>query len=196
MKSQIIQKYPIVYFGRLVKSKGVETIIEAVYILARHQMELVPPLWIVGGNFNEIGQIKGNPNYVKMISFLEKNNLLFWWGQLPHEILPYVLYRCSIFCFTSKYEPGGRTILEAMASGLVVLASPHGLAEEIIQDGYNGFIVKNNTPKSWAKKLEFILQEPDLCKMVGEQSRQTIKNKFSNKHFQEKHWNIYHPFLS
>jgi glycosyltransferase involved in cell wall biosynthesis len=189
-------KKPLVYFGRLVKSKGVETLIEAIYILFNDRNIHTPPLWVIGGNYDEIRRLKEIPGLHEKITLLQENNLLFWWGQLPHKLLPYILSKCSVFCFTSKYEPGGRTILEAMASGIVVLATPHGFAEEVVEDEKNGFIINDTGAVFLANKLDYILQQPELCKKIGEQAIQTIRERFSQEHFEKKHWSIYEKFLT
>lgn len=191
-----IQKKPIVYFGRLVESKGVETLIEAVFLLHKYKKHNMPPLWIIGGNYEEILKIKDAPKIQDIITYLQDKNLLFWWGQLPHNILPYILCKCSIFCFTSKYEPGGRTILEAMASGLVVIATPFGFAEEVIKDGKNGFILDELTSECLAEKIEYIFLHPRLTKKLGKEAKKTINNNFSLEHFRQKQWDIYENFLT
>lgn len=189
-------KAPIIYFGRLTDSKGVDTLLNAVDILLRRTPSLVCPLWIIGGNYQEIENVRQNSACTDAVRTLESKGILFWWGHIPHEVLPYLLAKCALFCFTSKYEPGGRTILEAMASGLVVLATPQGFAEDVIEDGTNGYIIRSDNPEVWANQIETLLANPELCEKVGVNARNTARAKFSMSLFYEKHWAIYRSFLS
>jgi glycosyltransferase involved in cell wall biosynthesis len=189
-------KPPIIYFGRLTDSKGIETLLNAVDILMQREPTLVCPLWIVGGNYQEIDNIKQKTVCSEAIKRLELQGILFWWGHIPHDVLPYLLAKSIMFCFTSKYEPGGRTILEAMASGLVVLATPHGFAEDVIEDGINGYIIRSDNPEVWANKIQTLLKHPEICAEVAINAKATVKDRFSMQQFFDKHWAIYLSLLS
>lgn len=184
-------KKPLVYFGRLTESKGIETTIQAVHIIYKQYPVFAHPLWIIGGNNGEIDRLKRLPMLKDKIIDLETNNLLFWWGHLPHDILPFLLKKCYLFCFTSKYEPGGRTILEAMASKLPVLATPQGFAEEVILDDVNGYIIKNDSPNEWARTIYSFLVDSDKQKRMGEAAFKTVQDKYSLQKFFELHWEVY-----
>ncbi len=189
-------KKPIVYFGRLTESKGFEITIKAVYKIYNEYPESIVPLWIIGGNYIEIQKFRELESLHKIIEYLEIRNLLFWWGQVPNNFLPYILCKCSMFCFTSKYEPGGRTILEAMASKLVVIATPHGFARETIQNGINGFIIENyESLDQWVNLIYTLLKNPELCNQIGEAANKTIQNKYTMRHFHKSHWDIYNSFI-
>ncbi len=184
-------KKPLVYFGRLAESKGIELTIEAVYIIYMQYPASASPLWIIGGNYTEISTLKGSLRLKNKIEELEANNLIFWWGHLPHGVLPFILRKCYLFCFTSRYEPGGRTILEAMASRLPVLATPQGFAEQVIQDGINGYILVNDSPDEWAKVIHSFLIDCDKQKRMGDAAFETIRKSYSMQDFFERHWDVY-----
>ncbi|MCK6641868.1 MAG: glycosyltransferase family 4 protein [Bacteroidia bacterium] len=188
-------KPPIIYFGRLTDSKGVETLLNAIDILLQREPSLDWPLWIVGGNYQEIDNVRKNDACADAVKRLEAQRVLFWWGHIPHDVLPYLLAKSMLFCFTSRYEPGGRTILEAMASGLVVLATPYGFAEDVIEDGTNGYIIRSDNPEVWACQIQTLLSNPELCGRIGSNAKNTARNEFAMARFFEKHWAIYQAFL-
>ena len=180
-------KKPIVYFGRLAESKGVNVLIEAYYKLSKEG--ITNPLWVIGGNHKEINHLK---QICKVQSTeLEETGKLFWWGHVPHEIIPFILKKCSLFCFTSNYEPGGRTILEAMACGLPVLATRCGFAREIIIDNQNGLIIKENSPQAWVSTIKSIIDDTSKCEIMGKKAKNTIKHYYSLDNFYKKHWQCY-----
>lgn len=186
------KKKPIVYFGRLSDSKGVNILIEAYHLLYREG--LTNPLWIIGGNCNEINHLK---QICKDQSVeLEEDGKIFWWGHIPHQFVPLILKKCSIFCFTSNYEPGGRTILEAMACGLPVIATRCGFAKEIIVENWNGKIVDENTPQMWVKSIKSIINDKDKCEIMGQNAKNIIESRYSMNNFYQKHWQCYLDVLT
>ena len=70
--------------------------------------------------------------------------------QVPHihftgfilgEMKANLLASCDVFCSPSPYETFGRTIVEAMASGIPVITVDSGAVSEYMLDGVNGYLV-------------------------------------------------------
>jgi glycosyltransferase involved in cell wall biosynthesis len=193
---KISSQKPVIYMGRVAESKGIDLLIHAYYKLLERRLSCLPPLWIIGGNNSEINAMRTNGMFIDKVTELESNNLIFWWGQLPHKFLPYILRHCSIFCFASVYEPGGRTILEAMACGLPVIAAPQGLADEVIENYQNGIILQKRDPEVWADTIEMLLKDKTTAQRIGKNARKTVKEKFLMTHFYARHWEIYKKYLN
>ncbi len=102
--------------------------------------------------------------------------------------------KCSLFCFASRYEPGGRTILEAMAIGLPVIATPQGFAPEIIKEGINGFIIEEEAQQKWTERIKFLLSNKEIAQKIGEEAQKIIKDNYTMDHFFSRHWEIYKEF--
>jgi glycosyltransferase involved in cell wall biosynthesis len=179
---------PILYIGRLVDSKGIDLLIESYHILFNDG--ILNQLWIVGGNLNEIEKITTGDLHRK-IEDLSLNNKIYWWGHLPHNLIPYIILNSSVFCFTSKYEPGGRTVLEAMACRIPVIATPHGFAKEAIKSNYNGILLNNRDPEQWACNIKKVLKDPEFAQLMGDNARKTIIENYTMDIFNKKHLEIY-----
>ncbi|WP_430647051.1 glycosyltransferase family 4 protein [Agromyces sp. GXS1127] len=67
--------------------------------------------------------------------------------------LPTHFAACDFFVFPSAYEANALVVLEALASGLPVIATPVGFAPEIIRDGENGYLVERD-PKAVGARIE------------------------------------------
>jgi glycosyltransferase involved in cell wall biosynthesis len=65
-----------------------------------------------------------------------------------------LLASCDLFCSPSPYETFGRTIVEAMASGVPVLTVDSGAVSEYVRDGVNGYLVLPNDVESLANGLQ------------------------------------------
>ena len=75
-------------------------------------------------------------------------------------------------------EPFGRVIIEAMASGVAVIASKLGGPNEIIKNGKNGFLVE---PKAnlIAEKLILLIDNCSFIKEITKQAKKDVKEFFS-----------------
>ena len=72
---------------------------------------------------------------------------------------------------------GGYKLLQYMACGIPCVASPVGINTDLIQDGFNGFLVKNEA--EWIEKLSLLIENPDLRRKMGERGRAIAEEKYS-----------------
>lgn len=63
-----------------------------------------------------------------------------WYGRVPKEKLTDLYRRAWVFCLPSTYEGFGVPYIEAMASGVPVVASPNVGAREVLQEGASGLL--------------------------------------------------------
>lgn len=71
----------------------------------------------------------------------------------------------------------GLKLLQYMAAGLPVVASPVGINNEIINHGKNGFLA--HSEKDWIKYLKRLKNSPILRKKMGEESLKIVKKNYS-----------------
>jgi len=76
-------KKPIVYFGRITESKGIKLIIFSIYELFKQNFDHLSPLWIIGGNYLEINNLRKEKDIKNPVAELERHNLLFLVGACP-----------------------------------------------------------------------------------------------------------------
>ncbi len=106
-------------------------------------------------------------------------------------------YRSShVFVCPSLIDGGPRTITEAQYCGLPVVASKNCGYENLIENGENGFVYKNNDPIELAKHLNWFLTTKEQTETMSEYS--TVKAQSilkSNNNFNSKIFEIIQSYL-
>lgn len=92
-------------------------------------------------------------------------------GHIPHANLPRYYRAADVFLFPSLNEGMSNNLLEALASGLPVVMTPTGGAEELIRDGENGYLVRFRDAAHIADKLAALAADPERRRRMGETSR-------------------------
>jgi len=155
---------PIICFvGRLEMQKGVDTLLDAVTLLANAQNDFM--VWIVGdGAERDFLQRKAE------IACLESKLSFLGFRDDICEILN----SANIFVLPSRYEGMPLAILEAMAAGLPVITTDVGDNSLLVEDGVTGFIVHPNAPVALAEKLQILINNSSLEKSMGMSAKQKI----------------------
>ena len=182
-----------VFVGRISPNKGVPQIIEA----WRGLTEVIdcPPLWLVGGEPPEIQEMR---EYIgaDRLSTLESSGKLVWWGYLDGAGISAVLTRAIALVTHSRYEPGGRVILEAMSEGVPVIATPHGFARDLVRDWYTGFLVPFNDIDRLRRCMAYFLHQPLLRSVLGERARLDATQALDEWSFSRTHFAVYDALTS
>lgn len=82
---------------------------------------------------------------------------IYFTGFLLGDMKANVLASCDLFCSPSPYETFGRTVVEAMASGLPVVTVNSGAVSEYILDQVNGYLVPPNDAEELANGIYRVL---------------------------------------
>jgi glycosyltransferase involved in cell wall biosynthesis len=101
-----------------------------------------------------------------------------------------------IFLFASPAENFPCVILEAMASGCCVVATPSGGVIEQITDGESGFLAAEISGSALANALDRALRLQDGVSMIGENARRTVIEKFSEDAMIDAHIRLYDSLLA
>ena len=78
----------------------------------------------------------------------------------------------------------GFKLLQYMAVGIPVVASPVGMNRQIVEEGINGFLA--NDEKEWLDKLRLLCRDDDLRQRMGRVGRQMIEASFSLQKISQK----------
>jgi alpha-maltose-1-phosphate synthase len=88
-------------------------------------------------------------------------------ASLPHGEVLAEMRRHHVLVFPSLFEGFGLVLLEAMACGLPVIATPHTAAPDILADGREGFIVPIRSSGHISERLALLAADEDLRQAMG-----------------------------
>jgi len=101
-----------------------------------------------------------------------------------------ILKSCDIYLSTSLFEGLSNSIMEAMSSGLPVIGTDVGDNRYLIEDGYNGYIVPCKDVGLIAEKLEYLINNEEIRKEYGNNSRTKIEREFSENELLEHYYEL------
>lgn len=85
----------------------------------------------------------------------------------------------SVILVPHKFPHFSRVIVEAFSMARVVIATNDSFNDQIIKDGYNGYLVDYDDAKSWAEKLESVIDNGDLASDIGSRAYATYLSSFN-----------------
>jgi len=171
IKEKFGNKKIILHVGRIVKEKNVHLLIEsAPYILKK-----VDAIFIIVGK----GPAKNELEELVRKKGLE-NHFIFT-GFVKDEELPDYYKAGDVFAFPSTYETQGIVALEAMASGMPVVAAKAKAIPEFVKDGENGYLFKPNDAKELAEKILMAIENKELGKKAFEYAKRYSIEKMAEK---------------
>lgn len=120
------------------------------------------------------GHLK-NPliDLAKKLSIQDKIKFLGWRNDVP-EIVKII----DVFVQTSLWEGLSLSILEAMACSKPIIATNIKGNNELIIDGFNGFLIPPQNPKIFGEKVLTLLYNQKLSWQMGQNSYQRVKENF------------------
>lgn len=156
------------FVGRLSPEKRIDMLVDAFAILLQDHPEA--HLVLVGdgterARLTALIQEKGLGNSVEMTGMIE--------GVAAQ------MARFSCLVLPSVYEGSPNVVLEALAGGVPVIASPVGDLEEIVVDGHTGFLLRERTAPALAHLLDQVLRDDSLRQRVSVEGPRIIREKFS-----------------
>lgn len=159
----------VIFVGRFTKQKDYPSLLKIWSIV--HQKYPEWQLHIYGGYGDEMKA------WLTEISQLNSNIIV-------HDVSSDMLDRYkenSILLLTSKYEPFGLVLPEAMSCGIPVVAfdCPYGPAD-IISDGVDGFLIKNRDINDFSDKVCLLIENEDMRIKMGKAGRMSSQRYREN----------------
>jgi glycosyltransferase involved in cell wall biosynthesis len=154
--------FTIICVSRVTPRKGVRFLIQAFKILSGRYDQV--RLLIVGDG-NEKKSLED------LVRGLDLSDKVEFAGAISHEKVLQYYQRANVFVLPSLNEGMSNVMLEALACGLPVVATDTGGTKELLTDNLNGLVVRMKDADDLAEKIEKLILNPELEKMMSLESR-------------------------
>ena len=179
-KNKSSDEVKIIYLSNLLASKGIEDVFKAIDLVSKKKA--------IKFSIDLIGEWYNEEDKKHCLEIKEKNQLpiRIHSSKGAEEKFQY-LADADIFVFPPR-EPEGHpwSIVEAMAAGLPIISTHQGAISESVIHGINGFIVEPKHPEQIADKLQLLIEDTELRKKMGEESRSLYLANFTATKMVEK----------
>jgi glycosyltransferase involved in cell wall biosynthesis len=165
----------LLYFGSLVPIKGVHVAVEALGLLEQRGLGDQIELTILG---------RGHPDYtarlVERVNELGLSERVRFEDWVSRADVPAMLAQHDVFLFTSTGpEAMARTVMEAMAAGLLVIGSEVGGQTEMLMNGRNSLTFPAGDAERLAAQVRFALEESVLRVALARAGQETVLDGFT-----------------
>lgn len=156
----------ILYVGRIDVDKSLDTLLDAVPLVLRQYKAH----FVFCGGGNLLGRLRRRAEQQGLtphVSFL---------GQLDHQDhdLPRLYQIATCFVIPSCCEAQSIVTMEAMASGLPIVAAAAGALPELVENGDNGYLFAPEDCEDLAAKINMILENDERAHHMGQRSLEKI----------------------
>lgn len=117
------------------------------------------------------------------------------WLAGERDDVPELMRTFDVFVLPSLGEGTSNTILEAMASGLPVVASKVGGNLELVREGRTGLLVEPEKPALLAEAIAVYARNSEMRSQHGRAARSEIEKKFGLGHMIEQYLAVYDDVL-
>ena len=118
------------------------------------------------------------------------------WLPGEREDIPDLLRAMDVFVLPSLAEGISNTILEAMASGLPIVATDVGGNKELVDQGTTGYLVPRRDPAALADAIRVYVDDPDLQRRHGANARKRSEDEFSIDKMIQGYQDVYDDLLN
>lgn len=177
--------------GRLIKWKGFEYLIRA---FSDVMIKFTDAKLVIIGSGPEEENLK---KVAKELN-LKINTNLFFLGNVEHSVLSHIYASSDLlvspsitYSKTGEKEGQGLVVLEALASGLAVVASRSGGIVDTVDGKSTGLLFQEKNYKDLAGKIIHILSSEKVRKSISEKGMEFVKNRYDWKRIGQEFSKLY-----
>lgn len=147
----------ILFVSRLAKDKEIDILIQA-----------MPQVWAdQQAHLLLVGRGDDRPRLEDLSAELGLQHCVHFLGFVPEEDLPGLYRAADLFAIASTCEVQSLPTLQALVTGLPVVAANALALPELVRDDHNGYLVPPGEPEAMAAAILRILRDPALSSQMG-----------------------------
>jgi len=168
----IEQSKVVLFAGTFSRTKGVEHLVRALPQIVRRHPDV--KLVLVGS-----GPLESRLR--ELVQRLGVTESVVFVGRRSHDQMPQIVAAADVLVLPSLNEGLPRVILEAMATGLPVVATSVGGIPELVTDGRTGLLVRPGDEGALADAVCRVLADPDVAKAWGRAGRDVAEREYERE---------------
>lgn len=162
------ESFDIVCLGDLSVRKRVDLALRAVALVSERHRDF---------RLRLVGDGPERSTLEEMANDLRISDIVRFEGYKQKEDVAGILATAHCLLFPSKFDVWGLVLVEAMAAGIPCIASVRaGATDDLIQDAKTGFAVDFEDPRTVADKVEWMLENRDAARTMGEAAAAFIES--------------------
>lgn len=148
----------LLFVGRMGREKNIEYLVQSFAALRKHRSDVA---FLLVGDGPTLGHLQS------LARDLRVNDIVFA-GAVGHDDIATYYHAANLFVFASLTDTQGIVILEALASGLAVVALRDGAFTDMVVDGTTGILLNpTSSPQSFATHLATVIDTPRLLQRLA-----------------------------
>jgi glycosyltransferase involved in cell wall biosynthesis len=173
--------------GNLYPVKGHDILIQALGVLARENPDVRWVAAIAGrgeeqARLQELTRAMGIEDRLRLLGFRSEIGAL--------------LHAADLFVHPSRSEGLPLAVIEAMSTGLAVVASDVGGLREVVTPGVDGELVRPEDPQALAQAILGLLSDPGRRERLADAARRTAVERFGVDSMVEEYLDVYHSTVA
>ena len=151
----------LLYLSNLIYGKGYEELLDAYFALPEEIMQRI--------QIDLAGEIRTYGEKVKILERIQNHPNIRYHGVVVGEMKKALFSNAHVFCLPTYYPYEGQpiSILEAYASGCIVMTTNHSGIPDIFNDFENGYLVEKKSSESISKAIKKIVFDADEKLLVN-----------------------------
>lgn len=180
----------VLFIGEILERKGIITLLDALEIMDENDVDY--DLHIVGDNRPGL-----DPDKDAMVAEITKRGRAeTMTGPLPRQQVYEELTNADLYVFPTWTEGQPFTVIEALASGVPIVASDIQAISNMIVEGTNGRMIGTNDTQGFAEAMSDLLERPDERRKVSRNNRQLAYERFDRAVFRSSIAGLYRKYGS
>lgn len=160
------KKKKILYAGRIAPIKNLEVVVKALKDIKEINLEIFGPA--------EKSYLEKLKKLIRELNLEDRIKMTLKTYNRKEHVKE--LDKAEFFILPSKSEGMPQSLIESMAAGKVVIASDIPAHQDLMENGKNGFLFKNNDEKDLAETIKKIMKMNDLeLKNIGDNARKSVE---------------------